>query len=67
MWWNALDSDIVFRVRLAPSRAAAILSGFREQVARYISIGDYCYACYTGDYPTQLVQIAALKDTKSRR
>jgi amidophosphoribosyltransferase len=22
--------------------------------------GDYCYACYTGDYPTDLVQIGAL-------
>ena len=27
--------------------------------------GEYCYACYTGDYPTELVQIAAL-DSKSR-
>lgn len=29
--------------------------------------GDYCYACYTGNYPTELVQIAALKEAKSRR
>ena len=29
--------------------------------------GDYCYACYTGDYPTELVQVSAMKDTKVRR
>ena len=41
------------------------LEGLREAVDD--RNGDYCYACYTGDYPTELVQIAALKDTKSRR
>lgn len=29
--------------------------------------GEYCYACYTGNYPTELVQVAALKGAKQRR
>jgi len=28
--------------------------------------GDYCYACYTGQYPTELVQIAGFKEARSR-
>jgi amidophosphoribosyltransferase len=28
---------------------------------------DYCYACYTGDYPTELVNIEELMQTKERR
>jgi amidophosphoribosyltransferase len=28
---------------------------------------DYCYACYTGDYPTQLVNIEELMASKDRR
>ena len=28
---------------------------------------DYCYACYTGDYPTELVNIDQLKATKTQR
>ncbi len=28
---------------------------------------DYCYACYTGDYPTELVNIKNLMEAKDRR
>jgi amidophosphoribosyltransferase len=28
---------------------------------------DYCYACYTGDYPTDLVHIEDLMAAKDRR
>jgi amidophosphoribosyltransferase len=28
---------------------------------------DYCYACYTGDYPTELVNIEELMAAKGRR
>jgi amidophosphoribosyltransferase len=28
---------------------------------------DYCYACYTGDYPTDLVNIETLKVSKAHR
>ncbi len=48
----------------ADSLAYLSLPDLREAVAD--KNGDYCYACYTGDYPTELVQIAALKDNKSR-
>jgi amidophosphoribosyltransferase len=48
----------------ADSLAYLSLDGLQEAVA---DNGDYCYACYTGDYPTELVQVAAMKDTKSRR
>jgi amidophosphoribosyltransferase len=44
----------------------------------YLSIGglraavadvehDYCYACYTGNYPTDLVNITELMAAKDRR
>ena len=29
--------------------------------------GEYCYACYTGDYPTELVNIEALVADRQRR
>jgi len=48
----------------ADSLAYLSLDGLQEAVA---DNGDYCYACYTGDYPTELIQVAAMKDTKSRR
>jgi amidophosphoribosyltransferase len=36
-----------------------------------IAVGDdqqnYCYACYTGNYPTDLVQIEELMAAKDRR
>jgi amidophosphoribosyltransferase len=28
---------------------------------------EYCYACYTGDYPTELVNIEQLMQSKERR
>jgi amidophosphoribosyltransferase len=39
------------------------LGGLREAVAD--QNGDYCYACYTGNYPTELVNIEELR--KDRR
>jgi amidophosphoribosyltransferase len=41
------------------------LAGLREAVedARH----EYCYACYTGDYPTELVNIEELMRAKERR
>jgi len=28
---------------------------------------EFCYACYTGDYPTELVNIEQLMQSKERR
>jgi len=39
------------------------LPALREAVA---DKGDYCYACYTGNYPTQLVNIDDLLAAKDR-
>ena len=44
------------------------IASLREAVNDYH--GDYCYACYTGDYPTALVQIeelVAARDAARRR
>jgi len=44
------------------------IGSLREAVDDYR--GDYCYACYTGDYPTELVQIeelVAARDAARRR
>ena len=41
------------------------LGGLREAVADRNH--EYCYACYTGDYPTDLVNIEALMTAKERR
>src|SRR6266853_2088462 len=49
----------------ADSLAYLSLDALREAVAD--RNGDYCYACYTGDYPTELVQIASLQGAKRRR
>jgi amidophosphoribosyltransferase len=49
----------------ADSLAYLSLEALREAVAD--TKGDYCYACYTGDYPTELVQIASLKGASRRR
>jgi len=40
------------------------LSALREAVA---DKDDYCYACYTGNYPTELVNIQELMASKERR
>ncbi|MGC9970943.1 MAG: amidophosphoribosyltransferase [Bryobacteraceae bacterium] len=41
------------------------LAGLREAVDDQRH--EYCYACYTGDYPTELVNIEQLMQTKERR
>ncbi len=41
------------------------LGGLREAVADVDS--EYCYACYTGNYPTDLVNISELMKEKERR
>jgi amidophosphoribosyltransferase len=41
------------------------LGGLREAVAD--ERHEYCYACYTGDYPTDLVNIEELMTAKERR
>jgi amidophosphoribosyltransferase len=41
------------------------LSALREAVAD--DRHDYCYACYTGDYPTELINIEELMSAKTRR
>jgi len=41
------------------------LGGLREAVADHNQ--EYCYACYTGDYPTDLVNIESLMTAKERR
>jgi amidophosphoribosyltransferase len=42
------------------------LAGLREAVADS-GRHDYCYACYTGDYPTELVNIEDLIASKKHR
>ena len=53
---------------LCRSRLARI-SFDRRRCARPspISNHDYCYACYTGNYPTELVNIQELMSAKDRR
>ena len=41
------------------------LAGLREAVSDFNH--DFCYACYTGDYPTELVNIDELMAAKDRR
>ena len=41
------------------------LAGLREAVDD--TGHEYCYACYTGDYPTELVNIEQLMQSKERR
>lgn len=44
--------------------------GYLSQSALREAVGDdgqYCYACYTGDYPTELINIEELKAGKTRR
>ena len=42
------------------------LGGLREAVGDTARC-EYCYACYTGDYPTELVNLEELMQTKSHR
>ena len=57
--------DEIRRFIEADSVGYLSLAGLRESVADHNL--DYCYACYTGDYPTDLVNIEELKQTKTRR
>jgi amidophosphoribosyltransferase len=41
------------------------IGGLRDAVADHNH--DYCYACYTGNYPTELVNISELMAAKDRR
>jgi amidophosphoribosyltransferase len=41
------------------------LPDLRESVADHRN--EYCYACYTGDYPTELIQIEEMVATRGRR
>jgi len=45
--------------------------GYLSQGALRKAVGDdnheYCYACYTGDYPTELINIDELMSAKVRR
>jgi amidophosphoribosyltransferase len=49
----------------ADSLAYLSLGGLRQAVSD--ERHDYCYACYTGDYPTELVNIDELMSAKDRR
>ncbi|HEY1756303.1 MAG TPA: amidophosphoribosyltransferase [Bryobacteraceae bacterium] len=49
----------------ADSVAYLSLRGLREAVSDYNH--DYCYACYTGNYPTELININELMAAKDRR
>jgi len=49
----------------ADSLAYLSLESLRRAVAD--ESHQYCYACYTGDYPTELVQIEELVAAKGRR
>ncbi|HEY4361956.1 MAG TPA: amidophosphoribosyltransferase [Bryobacteraceae bacterium] len=49
----------------ADSLAYLSLGGLREAVADRNH--DYCYACYTGNYPTELINIDELMNAKDRR
>jgi amidophosphoribosyltransferase len=49
----------------ADSVAYLSLAGLREAVSDYNH--DYCYACYTGNYPTELINIDELMAAKDRR
>ncbi len=48
----------------ADSLAYLSLEGLHEAVAD--SRGEYCYACYTGKYPTELINIEELAASRSR-
>jgi amidophosphoribosyltransferase len=41
------------------------LAALREAVAD--ANLDYCYACYTGDYPTDLINLEEIENSKTRR
>jgi amidophosphoribosyltransferase len=49
----------------ADTLAYLTLPDLRESVADHRD--EYCYACYTGDYPTELIQIEEMVATRGRR
>src|ERR1700723_2621833 len=49
----------------ADSLAYLSMRGLQESVVD--ERGEYCYACYTGNYPTELVQIEELVAARTRR
>jgi amidophosphoribosyltransferase len=49
----------------ADTLAYLSLPDLRESVAD--DHNQYCYACYTGDYPTELIQIEEMVATRARR
>jgi amidophosphoribosyltransferase len=49
----------------ADSLAYLSLASLRKAVSD--TKDEYCYACYTGDYPTELVQIEELVSARTRR
>ena len=49
----------------ADSLSYLSLGGLREAVADHQN--DYCYACYTGNYPTELVNLEELMASRDRR
>jgi len=57
--------DEIRRFLEADSLGHLSLAALREAVGDRNH--DYCYACYTGDYPTQLVNIEELMASKDRR
>ncbi len=57
--------DEIRRYVEADSIAYLSIEALREAVAD--NQNQYCYACYTGDYPTDLVQIDELVSARSRR
>jgi amidophosphoribosyltransferase len=57
--------DEIRRFIEADSLAYLSLGGLRQAVEDKNL--DYCYACYTGDYPTDLINIESLKASKSHR
>jgi amidophosphoribosyltransferase len=57
--------DEIRRFIEADTLAYLSLGGLREAVEDKNL--DYCYACYTGDYPTELINIEALKASKAHR
>lgn len=56
--------DEIRRYVEADSLAYLSLSHLRESVAD--EKAEYCYACYTGDYPTELINISGLLESKGR-
>jgi amidophosphoribosyltransferase len=57
--------DQIRRFVEADSLGYLSLTGLREAVADHNH--EYCYACYTGDYPTELINIEELIAAKPKR